>query len=316
MFYSSGMRARLALAVALQEVPDILMLDEALAAGDAYFQAKCAERIREVCTSGSTVLIVTHSVETVIDVCARAILLDAGRIVIDSAPGEVVGRYRDLLVAQQRRRLESLEALARRGHERSAPAAGPVAARPLELVDSYMAGADGQRRSSFDHGEPLELHLRLRAARRLPRLRFALDLFADTDGGVRIAQLGTEHLSTDTRDLEIYPLQDLDGEYDLSVRFPANPLGSGHYYWTLRVGPFSHRDAGGPAEYVSTGNLCPFASVSFPGHSLGALRQSILEPETTYELRRIDREEELPGEPRRGVERTAFLTADGRRQER
>jgi lipopolysaccharide transport system ATP-binding protein len=304
MFYSSGMRARLALAVALQEVPDILMIDEALSAGDAYFQDKCVGRIEEVCSSGSTVLIVTHSVETVSELCSRAILLDRGRIVIDGAPDEVIDRYREHLVEQQQRRLASLDEHVEARPEPLSSTPLPASSKRLELVDSYMTGADGRRRTSFEHGEPVELHLKLRAVGRLPTLRFALDVFADSGPGVRIAQLGTEHLSAETHDL--------DGEYDLCVRWPANPLGSGNYYWTLRVGPFSQREARGSAEYLRTGKICAFRSASFPGHPLGALRHSILEPDTHYELKRVVESEEPATELVGQVKRIASVAADAR----
>lgn len=85
--YSSGMFVRLAFAVAVSVVPDILVVDEALAVGDAAFQAKCLRRIDGIRRRGGTVLIVTHVVEQVAHHCDRAILLDHGRV---RADGDVV----------------------------------------------------------------------------------------------------------------------------------------------------------------------------------------------------------------------------------
>ena len=94
--YSSGMYVRLAFAVAACVDPDILIVDEALAVGDIKFQAKCFRRLDELVKRGTTILIVTHSIELVPRYCSRALLLDAGRLKVDGSPKEVVNAYLDL----------------------------------------------------------------------------------------------------------------------------------------------------------------------------------------------------------------------------
>jgi lipopolysaccharide transport system ATP-binding protein len=91
--YSSGMYVRLAFAVAAHLNPEILLVDEVLAVGDAEFQRKCLGRIRDVATSGRTVLFVSHNMVSVESLCHRAILLDVGEIVDQGPPSRVVGRY-------------------------------------------------------------------------------------------------------------------------------------------------------------------------------------------------------------------------------
>lgn len=80
--YSSGMKARLTFATAVSVDPDIFVVDEALAAGDAYFVSKCMERIQEICQSGATVFFVSHSVGLVGELCNSAIWVDKGNIIM------------------------------------------------------------------------------------------------------------------------------------------------------------------------------------------------------------------------------------------
>ena len=86
-FYSSGMYVRLAFAVAVHSDPDLLLVDEVLAVGDEPFQLKCMNKIRQFQKEGRTIVLVSHSSEQVADVCTRAVVLDAGRVVHDGAVG-------------------------------------------------------------------------------------------------------------------------------------------------------------------------------------------------------------------------------------
>ena len=91
--YSSGMYVRLAFAVAAHVEPDILLVDEVLAVGDAAFQKKCLGTMSEAAKQGRTVLFVSHNMAAVRGLCERAVLLDNGRVVQDSTPGEVIAAY-------------------------------------------------------------------------------------------------------------------------------------------------------------------------------------------------------------------------------
>jgi lipopolysaccharide transport system ATP-binding protein len=91
--YSSGMFVRLAFAVAISLDPDILVVDEALAVGDARFQAKCFRRIHELCDRGGSILFVTHATDQVTRFCNRAMLIDQGMLVQSGAPKDVVNLH-------------------------------------------------------------------------------------------------------------------------------------------------------------------------------------------------------------------------------
>lgn len=91
--YSSGMYLRLAFAVAAHLEPDVLIVDEVLAVGDAQFQKKCLGKMSSVSKEGRTVLFVSHNLTAVRTLCTRAILLRQGRVVADGTAAETVGRY-------------------------------------------------------------------------------------------------------------------------------------------------------------------------------------------------------------------------------
>jgi ABC-type multidrug transport system ATPase subunit len=95
--YSSGMRVRLAFAVAAHLDPDILILDEVLAVGDAKFQQKCLNRIDEIRESGVTILFVSHSADQVIKLCTKGILLHEGRLIGSGTAKEATDQYLKLL---------------------------------------------------------------------------------------------------------------------------------------------------------------------------------------------------------------------------
>jgi lipopolysaccharide transport system ATP-binding protein len=95
--YSSGMLVRLAFAVAAQINPDVLLLDEVLAVGDAEFQTKCLKRITDFRDQGKTILLVTHAPQNVVDICDRSLLIDHGQLIEDGEPGAVLSAYKRLL---------------------------------------------------------------------------------------------------------------------------------------------------------------------------------------------------------------------------
>ena len=95
--YSSGMSARLGFAIAVHLNPDILLLDEILAVGDAGFAHKCSEKIQEFKAKGKTIVFVSHSPASVKEICQRAFLLHHGQLIAQGDVNEVLARYDQLL---------------------------------------------------------------------------------------------------------------------------------------------------------------------------------------------------------------------------
>ncbi len=95
--YSSGMQARLGYAVAAHLSPDILLVDEVLSVGDAQFQRKCVENMKERSKKGTAVIFISHNMPAVVDLCPRSLVLNAGECIFDGPSSEATARYMDLL---------------------------------------------------------------------------------------------------------------------------------------------------------------------------------------------------------------------------
>jgi lipopolysaccharide transport system ATP-binding protein len=94
-YYSSGMFVRLAFSVAVHLTPEILLLDEVLSVGDAGFQQKSMEKMKELLGSGATIILVTHNAQAIREICTRAIWLEKGIIQMDGPSSDVVEKYHD-----------------------------------------------------------------------------------------------------------------------------------------------------------------------------------------------------------------------------
>lgn len=150
--YSSGMKVRLAFAVAAHLDAEILLIDEVLAVGDAAFQRKCLGKMDEVASTGRTVLFVSHSMTTVSSLCQRCLYLQDGRLVMDGPSDSMVTRYLDDLSTKDASDLEHRVDRRGEGHVRLTavelldgetlrPVEVAMAGRPAVLAVSYRSDA-------------------------------------------------------------------------------------------------------------------------------------------------------------------------------
>lgn len=130
--YSSGMMVRLAFSVAINIDPDVLIIDEALAVGDEAFQRKCYARIEEIKQNGATILFVSHSAQSVLQLCDRAILIEGGQRLLTGHPRDVVARYSRLLHASPETAPAILEEI--RTFDRTGVAELPTQSPPIEAA--------------------------------------------------------------------------------------------------------------------------------------------------------------------------------------
>jgi lipopolysaccharide transport system ATP-binding protein len=181
--YSSGMFVRLAFAVAAHLEPEILLIDEVLAVGDAAFQKKCLGKMDEVAHQhGRTVFFVSHNLGAVRSLCTTAVLLEEGRVCHHGSPEEVISKYLAGAIPDEQ------EANGRREWPASTDAPGNDEAR---LSGLFLRNTNGLVTSSFEAGQPIEIEVRYRILRRLRGCRFYAMLHT-TEGD--LAFLATDHL--------------------------------------------------------------------------------------------------------------------------
>jgi ABC-type polysaccharide/polyol phosphate transport system ATPase subunit len=170
--YSSGMYVRLAFAIAVNTDPDVLVVDEALSVGDTIFQHRCIRRIREMQERGTTILFVSHEPTLVRALCARAILLNAGRMLADGEPVDVLNRYQRLIMAREeaydeadaRATTRHAVASAMTGEGRTSEAATLDAADASRATMADAAGAQGVDESDADRASRVSTDARERAS--------------------------------------------------------------------------------------------------------------------------------------------------------
>jgi len=166
--YSSGMFVRLAFAVAASVEPDILVIDEALAVGDAVFQHRCLRRIKEIQERGATVLFVSHDAAAIRALCSRAILLSAGRVAGDGAPLDVLNHYQKIVMErEQAYEDEAATGTATEQSEDEEPRTPPGYTfrhgdGSAEIVSAELLDASRRPAAFVETGSPLTLRVRAR----------------------------------------------------------------------------------------------------------------------------------------------------------
>lgn len=193
--YSSGMFVRLAFAVAIHVEPEVLIVDEALSVGDEAFQRKCFARIEAMRAAGCTILFVSHSSQTVVQLCDRALWLDAGRLRMDGRPRDVVSAYhREALSGTSTATSEA--AAAGDGAidgERALPFSPALIAYERsggEIEGASLSGVDGSSAEVLQRGQRYRFGYTLRVDRDAPGARAGM--MVRNRAGVEIAGASTD----------------------------------------------------------------------------------------------------------------------------
>ena len=225
--YSSGMQMRLAFSVATARRPDILIVDEALSVGDAYFQHKSFDRIRNFRKTGTTLLIVSHDRSAIQSICDTAILLEGGRMAMRGKPEEVMDYYNAML-AQREGQTVRQEMLAN-GQVQTISGTGEAGILSVRLLD-----AQGRCVEVAEVGQPMVLEVQTEVRKDIERL--ILGFMIKDRLGQAIYGINTHRLDK--------PVTDLSAGERVTFRFAFDMrLGKGNYSVALSLSRLdSHLD--------------------------------------------------------------------------
>ncbi|MEE4209671.1 MAG: ABC transporter ATP-binding protein [Parvularcula sp.] len=159
--YSSGMRVRLAFAVAAHLEPEILIIDEVLAVGDAAFQQKCIGKMEDVASHGRTVLFVSHNLATIQQLCTRGVVLEGGKVAADCSTEEAVDIY-----TQNMQRSATTKRSER-----------DIASKEAYIESASITGSDAKRGNVLIAGENARFRINVRARQNLEDVRCILTIF-------------------------------------------------------------------------------------------------------------------------------------------
>lgn len=213
-FYSDGMRTRLAFAVAAHLEPEILLVDEVLAVGDAAFQRKSLRRMEEVTYDGRTVLFVSHNLAAVKALCPKSILLEHGRMAFFGETRQAVKKYLATTTSSQAEHFEG----------------SPQASDKAEVLSIRTEAADGLSTESLPHDEPFVVSIQVRVTPRLLRMHRAhLTLQVHNEA------LETILVSSDFEPNGESLMPSSTGLYAYRVQVPSNLLAPGRYFLSAAI---------------------------------------------------------------------------------
>lgn len=171
--YSSGMFVRLAFAVAINIDPEILIVDEALSVGDIFFQSKCFNKIEEFKKRGKTILFVSHSMGTIQKYCDRAVLLNKGKLVVDSTPKVAIDMFNKMTIMDGREEIATDEIITNsiedvgnnefwKSHMTVNPKAIEYGEKQAEIIDFCIINSEGTITNSVHKGEEFTVKVRVK----------------------------------------------------------------------------------------------------------------------------------------------------------
>ena len=241
--YSSGMYMRLAFSVAINVNADILLIDEILAVGDVNFQAKCFNKLREIKAQGTTIVIVSHSMGQIEQICDRSIWIHEGKIKAEGNPREIDKDYLDFMgqkrqeIAEQSQKKDEAKTMVAEEIETRAEAEekkrwGNGRARFREVC---MSGKQSDRQRVFATEESVKIRMNYKVKQKVQDAVFGIGIFRDD---------GVQCYGTNTR-IEQFKRFDLDKDGEVVVNIEKLSLLPGKY--TLDVAIES--DMATPVDY-------------------------------------------------------------------
>ena len=210
--YSSGMFSRLGFSVAAHIDPDILLVDEVLSVGDIAFQAKCAEKMRELFNSGVTIILVSHNIALIENLCERVILLNKGEILKEGTSQEVIPYYENLVFKE--REAELKQKLGDSGYKVK------VSDKSLiDITDVILLNERGEKNDSFSVDEGFSVKIGYEARKKVENPVFSLEI---------IRADGVICCSSDTKNSDL-SLDSIEGSGFVKVNYGKLDLAPGIY---------------------------------------------------------------------------------------
>jgi len=266
--YSSGMQVRLAFAVAAHLEPEILLVDEVLAVGDAEFQQKCLGTMRDVTREGRTVVFVSHNLAAVRSLCPRALVLEKGRLVFDGPTEDAVHHYlgqvegaSDAIVGREALRLR----IAKERLYSNDPF--------FECTRIAVLDDEGEARTKFRSGELITVQIDFRVLRTVPALRVLVTLTGEN----QVPVLRTETID----DMPAEEMLNLDpGSYRSTVRLPPHLFGDAQL--DLNVSLIAEVN-----QVIDYGGVAAI-EISFAGHGSNMRGNALLRPRLAWHVHALD----------------------------
>jgi ABC-type polysaccharide/polyol phosphate transport system ATPase subunit len=217
--YSTGMAARLGFAVATDIRPEILIVDEILGVGDAEFQQKSFDRIQSFQVEGTTILLVSHSLSSVQEMCSRVIWLDHGKLMLTGSAEQVVGKYLEMTTAIEAVRLATADGMQNDFSE------SRWGSQKIEITDVRITGSDGQQQSIFHTGQPFTIVITYYANQSV-----SLPIF-----GIAMHHHDGTHITGPNTANYGLKLPVVEGQGTIRYTIPALPLLNGLYHISVAV---------------------------------------------------------------------------------
>ena len=217
--YSSGMLIRLAFSVAAHLEPEILLIDEVLAVGDVEFQKKCLGRMRSVTGEGRTVLFVSHNMTAIRNLCERTLLIESGKILLDTDTERAIAKYLDRNLSQGAViSAEQIDGWVDGVINKDSPT---IRFREIALIDQ-----DGMHRNTFQSDEEIRVSITYECLKVVNNLHIGVSVVDEAGVPILVTQ------NVDTSDYKQFYRRE-PGIYNSLCSFPGNTFGQRRFYLTV-----------------------------------------------------------------------------------
>ena len=237
--YSSGMYMRLGFSIAINVNPDVLLIDEVLAVGDASFVPKCLDRIDDFRRRNKTILFVSHDLSTVEKICDQVLWLKEGKMMMIAEPKRAIDAYLQDVAEMQEEEFEfrqkSIEERVEKEQEEEGRREGRWGKREIEITKVRMKNLQGKEKHVFSPDEGMQIEIDVKAKSRIEDFVFGIGIFNSQ---------GTSCYGTNTHSEDFRPLS-IEGTGTVICRIKKMNLINGTYYLDVAI----HKKDGYPYDY-------------------------------------------------------------------